>query len=94
MTGTASAKTIAIGSVAKGFGLKSAIHTRLTNQGHRVLDMGCFGMDRTASGRFRPFFSSETARKLRALPGSGRRPPTQLCWTAFRRMQWNPRMAA
>jgi len=45
MTDTASTKTIAIGSVANGFGLKSAIHTHLTNQGHRVLDMGCHGTD-------------------------------------------------
>lgn len=37
-----SGKKIAIGSVTKGFNLKSSISNHLNQQGHDVLDVGCF----------------------------------------------------
>ena len=39
---------IAVGSVVKGFGLKTAIAEHLSMLGHEVIDVGCYGTDEFA----------------------------------------------
>jgi len=41
-----SSRTIALGAVTKGFDLKEHVREQLNNQGHSVLDIGCFSKDK------------------------------------------------